>query len=220
LVDDDARSESVVGLIAWLRQRFVETYLFDATSDLNVPTVYCLLTSEYDDRCSQVVGAAAGRRMCDAAEKAVLEAVSIMRIVRERRKAVAGPEDIGDVLDGASYMGERTRSGAFDFLTEGAEKRRRRCREPLPESATAALKTVVDRLHRLGYRAVRVDRTVKELREAGLTAVNMVVPDLQPMSLDPFAQFKAHPRLYEAPARMGYGAHGEEELNPWPQPFA
>lgn len=65
-----------------------------------------------------------------------------------------------------------------------------------------------------------VDRSHAELRSVGLTAVNVVIPDLQPMSLLPLAQFRAHPRLYRAPAAMGFPVHSEEELNPWPQPFA
>ena len=68
--------------------------------------------------------------------------------------------------------------------------------------------------------AVVVDRTSGDLAEAGLTCVSVVIPDLQPMSLRPLAQFKAHPRLYDAPARMGYPVRPEDELNPWPQPFA
>lgn len=67
---------------------------------------------------------------------------------------------------------------------------------------------------------IAIERTTRELREVGLTSVNVVIPDLQPMSLAPFAQFKAHPRLYDAPSAMGYPVRSKEELNPWPQPFA
>jgi ribosomal protein S12 methylthiotransferase accessory factor len=67
--------------------------------------------------------------------------------------------------------------------------------------------------------AIAVDRTPRELADVGLTAVNVVIPDLQPMSLRPLAQYRAHPRLYEAPVLMGYSSRSEEELNPWPQPF-
>ena len=34
------------------------------------------------------------------------------------------------------------------------------------------------------------------------------------------ARFLGHPRLYEAPARMGYPTRSEAELNAWPQAFA
>ncbi|WP_432040175.1 hypothetical protein [Streptomyces cucumeris] len=46
-----------------------------------------------------------------------------------------------------------------------------------------------------------------------------VVPDPQPMSIDPFAQFKGHRRLYEAPVRMGYRILPEDGLQPLPPPF-
>ena len=64
-----------------------------------------------------------------------------------------------------------------------------------------------------------VDRTPAELGAVGLTAVSVIIPDLQPMSLFPLAQYRAHPRLYQAPELMGYPSHSEKDLNPWPQPF-
>jgi ribosomal protein S12 methylthiotransferase accessory factor len=67
---------------------------------------------------------------------------------------------------------------------------------------------------------VVVDRTTDELRRAGLTAVAAIIPDLQPMTLHPLARYLGHPRLYSAPLAMGYRSLREEEINPWPQPFA
>ncbi|WP_017596062.1 YcaO-like family protein [Nocardiopsis potens] len=218
--DDSARSPSVTGLLEWLERRFVSAHLFDATSDLGVPAVYCLLSSAHDPLCARIVGASAERDTARAAEKALQEAVSVMAIVRARGGDVERIEDFRGIEDGAVYMGRQSRRRAFDFLLDGAGERPRRARAPLPSSPGAALRTVVDGLHGIGARAVRVDRTPKELESVGLTCVNVVVPDLQPMSLDPFAQFKAHRRLFEAPRRMGYEAHDEKGLNPWPQPFA
>jgi ribosomal protein S12 methylthiotransferase accessory factor len=57
------------------------------------------------------------------------------------------------------------------------------------------------------------------LLEAGFVAVRAVVPGLQPVSFWPRAQYRAHPRLYQAPAAMGYTVHGEPDQNYWPQPF-
>jgi ribosomal protein S12 methylthiotransferase accessory factor len=89
----------------------------------------------------------------------------------------------------------------------------------LPDDPADALAWLLDTLSRKGMQAIAVDRTPRELRAAGLTAVNVVIPDLQPMSLYPLSQCRAHPRLYQAPLLMGYPSHSEEDLNPWPQPF-
>ena len=89
----------------------------------------------------------------------------------------------------------------------------------MPEAPAEALAWLVAALSGKGMLAVAVDRTPREIAAVGLTAVNVIIPDLQPMSLRPLAQYRAHPRLYQAPELMGYPAHAEEDLNPWPQPF-
>jgi ribosomal protein S12 methylthiotransferase accessory factor len=53
-----------------------------------------------------------------------------------------------------------------------------------------------------------------------MTVVRAIIPGLQPLTFHHRARFLGHPRLYEAPVRMGYPARLEAELNAWPQPFA
>jgi ribosomal protein S12 methylthiotransferase accessory factor len=109
----------------------------------------------------------------------------------------------------------------FTFLTgDLSDRRPSTVGVTLPAEPRKAVRELVDRLAVAGMQAVVVDRTCRELRAAGLTAVSVIVPELQPMSLDPLAQFRGHPRLAEAPVRMGFAALPEEEQNPWPQPFA
>jgi ribosomal protein S12 methylthiotransferase accessory factor len=56
--------------------------------------------------------------------------------------------------------------------------------------------------------------------EAGFRAVKVVAPQLLPLATDHNCRFLDTPRLYEAPARMGYAPRRPDQLNPWPQPFA
>jgi ribosomal protein S12 methylthiotransferase accessory factor len=116
-------------------------------------------------------------------------------------------------------MAAPSRLGAFDFLVNDAQKRRNPERLTLPESPSAMLAWLVGTLSRQGMSVIGVDRTTYELATAGLTAVSVVVPELQPMSLWPSAQYRGHHRLYSAPALMGYRSHPEEELSTWPIPF-
>jgi ribosomal protein S12 methylthiotransferase accessory factor len=53
-----------------------------------------------------------------------------------------------------------------------------------------------------------------------MNVVRAIVPGLQPLTFHYRARFLGHPRLYQAPARMGYPTRLEAELNAWPQPFA
>ena len=64
--------------------------------------------------------------------------------------------------------------------------------------------------------AYAVDLTTDEARRAGLVVVRVLIPGLQPLSFNQLAQFRGHPRLYDAPRAMGHTSHVEEELNPFP----
>jgi ribosomal protein S12 methylthiotransferase accessory factor len=82
------------------------------------------------------------------------------------------------------------------------------------------LRRIIKVLSDASMEVIAVNRTTRELAAAGLVAVVVIVPKLQPMSLNPLVQFRAHPRLYSAPAKMGFRVLAEHELNPSPQPFA
>lgn len=208
-------------LAEWCRLRFMDVHFLDATTDLGVPTVYCLICSEHDRRAYRVVGASADRDLASAAEKALLEALGAPMFIHHIGEDEV-PQDFAAMRaagDTARYMGLADRSAAFHFLLDEGPRGPSVPLTPLAADPTAALRDLVARLAGAGMRPVVVDRTTSELADVGLTAVNVVVADLQPMSLQPPAQFTAHPRLYEAPARMGHPVLRAEELNPWPQPL-
>jgi ribosomal protein S12 methylthiotransferase accessory factor len=215
-----ASSPATDYLASWAERHFIQTYLFDATTDLGVPTVYCLQVAEHDRRARHVVGCAAGRNMALAAEKALLEALGVRGLFYSDDDIPSDYAKFSGLTDGARYMGTPERSAAFDFLVDGAGQRPVVHREALPADPGAVLARLIAIFTEREMPVAVVDRTTRELAAAGLTCVSVVIPDLQPMSLQPLAQFLAHPRLYDAPARMGYRVSTEGELNPWPQPFA
>ncbi|SCE72235.1 YcaO-like family protein [Micromonospora chokoriensis] len=221
-VDPGCLDERLRRLVGWCRDRFKEVHLFDATSDLGVPTVYCVVAAEYDPRAHRVVGASSARDLTGAAHKALLEALGVPQFIHfvdptAEPVTLARLRAVGDTT---RYMGRTEHAHAFDFLLEGADRRTSTARPSLPADPSEALADVVGRLAGAGMRPVVVDRTTRELADVGLTAVNVVVPDLQPMSVEHLIRFTAHPRLYEAPARMGYRVLPPAKLNPWPQPMA
>jgi len=213
-------SAGIEELTGWAERHFIQTYLFDATTDLGIPTVYCLQVARYDDRVRHVVGCATAGDLTRAAEKALIETVSVRGALYTDEQPPADFAEFCSLTDGARYMGAPERSAAFSFLTDGARRRPAPTRQALPGDPGAALASLIAVFAERGMPVAVVDRTSRELSDAGLTCVSVVIPDLQPMSLMPLAQFRAHPRLYDAPARMGFFTAPEEELNPWPQPFA
>lgn len=214
----EAWTDDVRLMIDWAQRHFIRTYLFDGTTDLGVPTVYCLQVAEHDQRARHIVSCATDVAAGRAAEKALVEALTI-RGNFATDQPVPGIESFSDLIDGARYMARPERAEAFDFLIDAHHRREAEARVPADLDGDP-LTALVGILRERDMQVVAVDRTTRELAAVGLYAVSVVIPDLQPMTLDPYAQFRGHPRLYEAPAAMGYQVHDESELNPWPQPFA
>lgn len=214
-------SPAVRELLDHSRRRFLNSVLFNATTDVGVPTVYALQQAPHDTEAANLVGAGTGRTLAHAAERALIEILNIRQLFHHGKPPVNDYAQFGDIMDGARYMGVPERAEAFAFLIEDLANRpvSDRCLE-LPDDPRRALSLVLERLREIGAQAVCVDRTSAELRRVGLVALTVVIPRLQPMSLSPLAQFRAHPRLIEAPAAMGVPASPEQEQNPWPQPFA
>jgi ribosomal protein S12 methylthiotransferase accessory factor len=219
LIQAEQLSDSANRLVAWTDRHFMEAYLFDATRDLDVPTVYCLLVAPHDDKVRQVLGCASARTMSVAAEKAVLEAIGTRQTCHRLGNGPSASSLTG--RDGAQYMAGPDLASAFDFLVTGARDRITSGDRPsLPADSQEALRWLLRSLEHHDMQVFAVDRTPPEVAAAGLTVMAVLIPDLQPMSLNRRAQFLAHRRLYSAPAAMGYVPHPEEELNPWPQPFS
>ena len=207
-------------LLDWCAGHHVEARLFDATTDLGLPTVYAVLRSPHDEVLHTLVGAGTGMTITEATLKALLESVAVRLTVST---SVAPPETFADfhaVIDGARYTGAYRHAAAFDFLlAPHPDRPPYRERGRYADDSGTALRRLAGTLADAGLEAAVVDRTSDELAEVGLTAVCVVVPGVQPMSLDPRAQFRAHPRLYTGPVRMGYPAADLDDLNPLPQPF-
>jgi len=199
-------------------RQFIDTFIFDATTDIGVPTAYCVQVAPHDERACQVVGCATRQSFADAAEHAILESLQIRDVVY--RDCPENVREFGSIGDGARYMARPERATAFDFLLKGAEERAARPADRMPHATDEALAWIKSRLASMQMQAIIVDRTPDELADLGLIALCAIIPDLQPMSLVPLAQYRAHPRLYEAPRLMGYRSLREEELNPWPLPIS
>lgn len=215
-----APAGELAALLEMCDRQFIETHFFDATTDVGVPTVCCLQLAEYDERCAQSLTVATGRSLAEAAAKSLLEAVT-GRALHHRPNR----EDHRTVMAGADEMGMRERRAAFGFLLpeRNGGPARRPClpdaRPALAPDPREALGDLVAGFTARGQQVVAVDRTSSELQEAGLTAVCVIVPALQPLTFHRYAQYRAHPRLYAAPELMGFPSRPEEELNPWPVPY-
>jgi ribosomal protein S12 methylthiotransferase accessory factor len=202
--------------------RGVRTRFFDATSELGVPTLYSVDEAPDDDRVRHVV-------MCATDLSPARAAVKVLRETASSRIALAvadpPPPDIDSfhsVFHGATYMGAPERSGAYDFLLRSDNGTKPFSSLPTIEQGSSRenLRTVLHRLATLGMDVYAVDMTTTEARRVGFRVVRVLVPALMPLSFTHRARYLGSRRLYSGPRAMGHPVRHEQDINPFPQPFA
>jgi ribosomal protein S12 methylthiotransferase accessory factor len=202
-------------------ERDLTVQFYDATTDVGIPTIYGVSIAPDHPTCRTVVSCATSLDPQTAAAKAICETVSVRIALNNAKPPSEDFQTFGGVADGAAYMCAPERAEAFNFLLDGTARRRL---SELPTLSTgdpvADLRLVCARLAACGMDAYVVDLTTDEALRVGMTVVRAIVPQLQPLTFHYRARFLGHPRLYEAPARMGYPTRSEAELNAWPQAFA
>ncbi len=192
---------------------------FDATSDLGVPTAYGLQIAAHNARVHTLVACGTGLTMADALSKAVLEMLVLRLAFRKEWPTPQSWDDFTELLHGATFMARADSADAFQFLIQSGRSRRL-SQMPAVQTEHKALESVLDRLKQKCLDVYVVDLSTDEALRSDMRVLRVIIPGLQPLSFRHRARFLGHPRLYSAPAAMGYVSRPEEKLNPWPQPFA
>jgi ribosomal protein S12 methylthiotransferase accessory factor len=157
--------------------------------------------------------------------KAIAKVIRDMAAIRIAFRNPTPPpsnwDDFCNVSHGGLYMAQTEQLPAFQFLLSGS-KRRPLSQMPAfaPSEEKDALQWILARLRQCNLDAYAVDLSTDEALRCGIRVVRVIIPALQPLSFHYRARYLGHPRLYDAPAKMGYAVHPEERLNRWPQPFA
>jgi len=213
-----AISAEITEIVAWYRDRHTIVHLFDATTDIPIPSIYCVMETPHDRRVSQVVGTASGFDLHETALKALLEASSVRAAIVDRATTPTRYTDFGDEVAGASFMARSSRRGIWSFLLDGERE------TSLPPARAFAspeeeLSYLVGLFRQRGMRVYALDLTPREIEAIGYSVARVIIPALQPMSLVPLAQYRGHTRLkHDHPAATG--PQRIRDLNPWPQPMA
>ncbi len=197
----------------------IEYHFFDATTDVGLPTIYGVQVSQHHRFARTTVACATALSFDEAIAKVLKDFAAIKPAFVSARSLPIDTFAFTNLLDGASYTARPENAHAFEFLL------RSRVSVPLSQLSAAepklrTLSDVLCRLVSLGMQAIAVDLTPDEAFRVGLRVVRVLIPELHPFSIHRAVQYRAHPRLYTAPASMGYTVHTEKELNWWPQPFA
>lgn len=199
----------------------IRTNLFDLTTDTGVPVVGLVQQSER--AFPHLVTMASCRPSASAAAVRVLEeaasihtALITSALARPSFEALLAGDPQPPELFGLYYADE----GADRLFPTAL------LNSPVVGDLTRSLgthdglKQVVSRLTALGMEVVVVDVTLEEVRDAGLVVVKVLVPQLMPLTFCHAIRYLDHPRLYDAPARLGFGTRTENDITREPIPYA
>jgi ribosomal protein S12 methylthiotransferase accessory factor len=220
LLDPAALLPETAEIVRWFAERGVRTLVFDATTDLGIPAAWCLQLCDDSELVGQGSATAAALDSAGAAHKAVLECVNAREFHRTTAPPPRAYRQFKTIVSGAVHMSRRSRRSAFDFLLDRLDERPVSPGKALPAGTPAeALASLLGLLAERGEPVYAADLTSREARQAGMYTARAVLPRLVPMSLRPPVKYAATPRLYEAPARMGYPVRPESRLTPYPIPL-
>ncbi len=188
--------------------------LFDATSDVGVPTVLALVLGPPGTVPSVGVGAATRATLAAAAEKALVESAHTFFWVHTRSRERGLRDfraDYADVrsLDAHSLLyGHPHMRAKLTFLLDGATPHGRQNttveRVTDTGSVDADVERCVAKLAAAGIEAVVVDVTPEEIRDLGFTVVRVVATDLHPLWGGHHVRCLGGRRVREVPVRLGY----------------
>ncbi|MFD8722629.1 YcaO-like family protein [Streptomyces sp. NPDC059629] len=220
-MDPSVVTPSGARLLEWCARKYITVHVFDATSEIGVPTVYCVHEAPHDPVAGLLVSAATHLDPATAVEHAVSEGTSLRTALHNA--AQQDPADRETLIKGALFIGAPDQARALDFLagrSTAAGFSRGPVPAAVPDSDALRLRHLVERCEDAGHPVYAVDLTTPELRTIGLHVVSAVIPSLQPLAFNRHAQYRGHPRLYRLPALLGHPVRAEGDLNPLPQPFA
>lgn len=221
-LDLDIPLPSAAGaLVRSVSRSRVRQVLFDATTDVGVPTVYTVQLHDGDPVCAQLVNCVTDLDPVAAVGKAMRETTAARSAFRQAKPI---PEDVHDFYHlehGALYCGRPAALPEFDFLLDGARSTPlSRLPKRTPGSTADQLSHLVNLLAAQGREVILVDLTTDELRDVGLWVVRAIVPELVPMSAVHAARFLGMPRVHNYASQFLGRKFGEDDVNPCPQPFA
>ncbi|HET9650506.1 MAG TPA: YcaO-like family protein [Microlunatus sp.] len=209
---------SLIERASRLSVRHMAAYLFDVTTELDIPTVFCVLTSPTYPRL--VVGAAAKASAEEACAKALDEVVAMrvaLRAQPERRRDDMPVTPPHTLIDHALYYASDPEHSAFQdiLLTAGSQPFRAFARRTMSQpSGMGDLRRVAARLEAQGATTLWTDLTTAEVRAAG-RVVKVVIPELLPLSPRDDVRWLATPAL-----QRRVKAAGKAQFTAHPHPFA
>jgi ribosomal protein S12 methylthiotransferase accessory factor len=203
------------GVRSVLEQGHVDIQLWSLTTDVGLPVVLAIATSEREGLMA--CGACAHSLVERAIDKGVIEALHGLawsRLMKGRGVALPTREQIRTPTDHFSYYLNPTRRAPLEFLVKNEVPVES---ESLCQPGLATYPQIVERLASIGKRVVVVDVTPDDVASLGLHVLRVIVPGLNPLLFGSDLVSQDERRVNELAQHWGVVASGTP--NPDPHPF-
>ena len=200
----------------------VRLYCSDISTDIGIPAVLVMMTSQTPGWPAAAVATAADLSMERAVVKALCELSSAHWLRRASPHRSLTMHEVQTPEEHGLFYAQPNALPHLDRFLHPRSSRR-----VVPDAATGEvdvnvlLDAAVQRLTERGLEAWAIEITAPSVAAEGLHVVKVVVPGLQPLDFGSTYRHLGGRRLYEAPLAMGYGtvATSPAGLNPVPHPF-
>lgn len=200
--------------------RGVRYRLYDITTDLGVPAVFVVATSN-DNMAAVHVGTAAGLTLRQAGLKALREAGQGRPYVKYLgKKRFDSPDEVLTFADHVRFWNDQARIAELGFLEAKTSRLQVKHINWSVTNPDQLLQKLINHLSEHGIDTLRIDITTSDIRELGLYVVRVVMPQLQDIDGDHRFRRLGGRRLYEIPCRLGYTSKPRsfKDFNPLPHP--
>ncbi len=209
------------------KKKSLEYTLYDMTTDIEVPSVLCMIIDRATDPPMICCGGASHSDAEKAALKAMVEAAQTRqwaKFLGKRDKPFAIASDYSNIDDFEKHVFLYAYGNMMRAVRFLKSSKREIALSDLPSSSevstAAQLRRILSKIEAKGYEVLVVDLTTVDVAECGYRVLKVLIPQLQQLEGDHNHRFLGGERIYQVPARLGYRAASSlADLNPDPHPY-
>lgn len=207
----------------------VELKFVDLSNDLGVPVVLCAMKRMWRGTLIHSTGMAARPSLRLACAKAFTEATTeshrqICELRAPTRTWNPAPDfsNVTEVWHHGTLYSHKEYMGELDFIWNAPETRALDLPPPLPAEPGLLLRALIAILRANAMEAVVVPLSTPEIRDAGIKAVKLVIPQLASFYADHRYPYLGSARIWTAARKLGASVdpRGRFITNALPHPFA
>ncbi len=221
-------NETIKTLLNMFKKYNLDFYLFDFTTDLQIPTFMSLLIDKTGLGPAVHVAAKSdinpetamigSIEECQQARPWMRDEMQKKKINRDEIKK--HPEKITTFEERGALWEDKEMIPELDFLLENHKTEKV---ENIPDfssdSVITNLKTCLNFFKEKNLEVIFVDLTTEDIEELGFKVVKVIIPEMHPLYLTEKFKYLGGERLYNVPKLLGFEQKTEDELNKIPHPF-